>query len=565
MSTTLVTALYDIGREQLSGKSAHRKFDKYLAWFKYTLSINVPMVVFVPEYLVSYVYDHRPTEYRTEVIVRDFEELRAYKKYYQRMQDTIDAMTNVRNPPSHFKECPEFITAKYETIIFSKFDFLKEAVEKDPFDSEYFIWLDAGTFYDTPPFDVTLEWPDPYKVRMLKGKFLVSDYSFNVNDKSPLKDKREYLTRNQNEICAFVLGGSKDIVLKVHKQFWSEVDNALQLGVINNEQHFLQLMVLEQPDDYCIYYRTRTRHYDRSAPLRDRMIPYELARGTHMGMNYAVNPKVKLLTVATTEVGDSSFAKWRSTATYYGYDWDVLMRRERWGGFSTKIRGLHQALKATTAPYVVFTDCTDVFLSGSSFEIMEKWLADGAKLTVGGEMQMHYPQGHNDYNKVKKYFEGMRESEQQFPNSGFLMGRTEDMIALMDIHLGHEDDQAACFDTIYEEKFPLVIDYKTNLVGNVPNYHELNHLAVGYYELDPVMNRYRNKIAGTYPCVFHFPGKNSAPMQEFFVKSQPVIVANEAANSSGSQVGWILLAILLVIIVILVIAALYSRWYPGLF
>lgn len=561
MSTTLVTALYDIGRERLTGKSAHRKFDKYLAWFKYTLSINVPIYIIIPEYLQDYVQEHRPSQYETVVEVREFEELAAYKHYYQRMQDTIDAMRAAPHAPSHYKECPEFITAKYETIIFSKFDFLKEAADINPFDSKYFVWLDAGTFYDEPPFDVTLEWPDPYKIRLLDGKFLVSDYNFDVNDKSPLSNKREYLTRNQNEICAFMLGGSADAVTSVHRQFWATVDEALNMGVINNEQHLLQLMVLEQPDLYYIYYRTRKVHYDKPVPLRDRMIPYELARGTHMAVDYPVNPKLKLLTVATTEVGDEAFAKWRKTAKYYGYDWEVLMRREKWGGFASKIRGLHKAVSEMKTPYVVFTDCTDVFLTGSSYELMDRFIENGGKLTVGAEMQMHYIRGKNKYHDVKTFFESLRQTPQTFPNSGFLMGTTSDMLKLMEIHLGHDDDQAACFDTIYEGKMPLAIDYHTNLVGNIPNYHEKNPESIGYFEFDSQLKRYRSVLYKTYPCVFHFPGKNWEPMRDFYVKSQPILVAQE--TSEDETYTWIILIVVLIILlVLLVLAAGYTRrWY----
>ena len=40
---TIVTSLYNIDREKLDGRS----WETYLEWFKKTLSINCPMVVFV--------------------------------------------------------------------------------------------------------------------------------------------------------------------------------------------------------------------------------------------------------------------------------------------------------------------------------------------------------------------------------------------------------------------------------------------------------------------------------------------------------------------------------------
>lgn len=559
LSTTLVTALYDIGREKLTGKSAHRSFNKYLNWFKHTLWMNVPMVIFIPEYLQSYVLENRPYGYATKIIIRPFEELSAYK-YYDRMQATIDSMVQEPNPdrviPGYFKECPEFITAKYETIIFSKFDFLKEVAHDNPFATEYFIWLDAGTFYQEPPFQYKLEWPDPYKIRILGDKFLISDYRFDIKDIKPLQDKRSYLRLNRNEICAYTLGGNKSAIDRVHTQFWHEVERALDMGVINNEQHFLQLMALEHPEYYYCWYRTRYQYPNLPVPLRDRMIPAELARGTYIGEHYPINPYIKLLTVATKEIFDSSFQRWETTAKYYGYDYKILGRDKPWSGFGSKIGIYCEGLKDVTAPYVILTDCLDLFITGSSDELYEKFIRENKDIIVGGEMMMWYPKGKNDPSKIKEYFESIKESPQAYPNSGFIMGRTPDILKLMTLHLSHDDDQAACFDTIYENKLPVAIDYKTALVGNIPDYHGKMDAALDYFEYDIVTGRYKNTLHGTTPVFLHFPGKNMPYFQEFYVNTHYELMTQE---TTIYNVGWIILAVIIMLIVLLVIADMLVR------
>lgn len=545
---TVVTALYNIGRDNLAGRAAQRSFAKYLDWFKELLSINVPMVIFIPENLHSYIREHRPPEYATKVVIREFEDLAAYR-YQNRIQATLDAMRQ-DNPPSYFFECPEFITAKYQTVIYSKVDFLAEVAAENPYNSDYFIWLDAGTFRNQGlPFDHTLPWPNPYKIRTLGDRFLIPNQdNFDPEDKAPLQNKRDYLRTHRNQICAYMLGGTKVAVDRTRTRFWAEVENALSLGVINNDQYMLQLMIMERPEDYYLWHQTRHQHSSLPIPLRDRMITIELAVGTVMGERYAIDPNVKLLAVATREVPPHAFARWESTAKHYGYNYEMLARDRPWKGFGTKIQVFHDRLQTVEEPYTVLTDCTDVFFCGSATELLDKFIRLDIDVIVGNELEMHYPGNTHDKAEIQSFFDRIRESPQCYPNSGFIMGKTESVRQLMALHLGYADDQVACFDTIYENKFPLKMDYHTVLVGNIPNYGERMEKAVKYFQIDEKTRRYRNVHSDEYPVVLHFPGKNWGPMQEFYMTNQHDVAVQMFDPSSSA--GWVFLGIILLLIII---------------
>lgn len=552
-STTLVTALYDIGRDNLKGKNAHRSFTKYLNWFKNLLLINVPMVIFIPKNLYPYILEHRPPNYLTKIIIREFEDLNAYK-YHDRIQSTIDKMVNEPNSdgtiPSYFSECPEFITAKYEVIIYSKFDFLHEVANDNPHNTNYFIWLDAGTFYQETPFNYKLPWPDPYKIQILGDKFLVSDYKFNVNNMSPLKDKKSYLRLNNNEICAFILGGTIKAINKIHTQFWDEVDNAINMGVINNEQHILQLMVLERPHDYYIWYRTRYQYPKLSIPLRDRMIPCELALGTFIKENYPINNNIKVLTVATKEISKMTYERWETTAIHFGYNYEILGREESWKGFGTKFKLYYKKLKTVTEPYTVLTDCTDLFFCGSSQELFDKFIRLNKDIIVGGEPEVWYRNGKQKIELLQSYFNKIKQSSQVYPNSGFIMGKTNILRNFLELYLDYKDDQAACFDAMYEDKAPITIDYNTTLVANIPGYKNQSEV-LSNFTFDTNLKRYKNIKTGELPVIFHFPGNNKFVMQEFYIISQPDLAVE--SQSSNTQSGWVFLGIIFILFIILMI------------
>lgn len=517
-STTLVTALYDIGRGDLSGKNAYRPFSNYLTWFKHVLSINTPMVIFIPSELLSYIDEHRPPHYPTKIVVRDFNKLNAYQ-YHDRIQSTIDQMVKEGNTPGYFSECPEFITAKYETIIFSKFDFLKEVADTNSFDSKYFIWLDAGTFREPPPFNVDLPWPDPYKIPILGDKFLLANYSFDPEDQSPIKWETRFLSSNINAICAYILGGNREAITKIHDKFWSSVNNALRNGVINNEQQFLHLMCLKNPNDYHVWSKTAPRHSQYCIPLRDRMIPYELALGTSMTEPFPIEPRVKLLSIATKEIHSAVYEPWETTARHYGYDYEILGRKSSWTNFGTKTKACYEKLLTVTHPYTAITDCTDLFFCGSATELCDKFIEFDVDVVVGAEMDVHYL-GDNNKDLLRDFFNERRESAQVFPNGGFLMGKTESMRKLLEFHLEYADDQAALFDTIYEDKFPITLDYHTALVGNIPKYKINPERAIKYFEFDEDRRRYRNVHSHEYPVVLHFPGKHWDAMRQFYYNTR---------------------------------------------
>ena len=137
---TFVTALYDIGREQ---KGDGRKFSSYLEWFDETLSYNVHMIVFVEPELQSRVLQIR-SRYDTRMTVcvgMHFKDT----GYYKYLDDIAKVLTS-----EYFRsrikaidriECqmPEYIVVQFD-----KFEFLKYAIEHNPFGSTSFFWIDAG-------------------------------------------------------------------------------------------------------------------------------------------------------------------------------------------------------------------------------------------------------------------------------------------------------------------------------------------------------------------------------------------------------------------------------------
>ena len=155
----------------------------------------------------------------------------------------------------------------YSVIQYSKFLWMKEAIELNPFDSEIFFWLDAGgsRFFDN--FDLTEDYPSESAVESLEGMgetFLVQmncDYYEDLFRADSLSDN--YLYDNRSFVLGSMFGGHKNIIPKVSDLVEDVLLNKMIAeGNVNNEQIALGYLVKNHPDEFSVYERTNGKHMD---------------------------------------------------------------------------------------------------------------------------------------------------------------------------------------------------------------------------------------------------------------------------------------------------------------
>ena len=253
MTATIVTALYDINRDK---KGDGRTFDEYLTWFKGTLKVKSPMVIFVDESLKDFVEENReglPTKIITEPL-----EAVPYYHLNDRIQEVIDD-DNYKSKigASDRVECK---LSLYNVIIYSKFLWVKRVIEDNPFDSEYFMWMDAGLsrFFESHDVNVSNRYPsedatkvlldakDNVLIQVQKSFYpdLVSKRVFDVED---LWDARTY-------VMAGLWGGGSESLSK----FCDLIDDVLrnkmlENNLINNEQSAMAYVYKNNDDLFTVF------------------------------------------------------------------------------------------------------------------------------------------------------------------------------------------------------------------------------------------------------------------------------------------------------------------------
>jgi len=257
--TTIVSALFNIKREGMDG----RTWDEYLEWFDKTLKLKCPMVLFVTEDVREFIEERRTT-IPTEIGVQVIEDIPYYylKDDIQRVLDSEEYKNKVSD--SDRIECKN---AMYSIIQYSKFKWMKQAIEENPHGSEFFFWLDAGGSRFFEDFDLSKEYPSPSAKKSLddmgESVLVQMNCDFYPDLFNATSLSLDYLYDNRSFILGSMFGGHKNSV----PEFCDSVEDIflnkmIQDGNVNNEQIALGYLVKNNSDDFAVYSRTNGKHLD---------------------------------------------------------------------------------------------------------------------------------------------------------------------------------------------------------------------------------------------------------------------------------------------------------------
>ena len=141
MKPTIVTGLFNINREAFEGYK--RQWATYLEWFKNCLSLDCDLVTFVDEGMEKFIEANR--NFPTKVIPIKLSEFRLYR-HVDKMQEVMNSRkfkAKVTDPIA-----PEVTRPLYNVVTYSKVSMMKMAADLNPFNGDYFIWIDAGCMHD---------------------------------------------------------------------------------------------------------------------------------------------------------------------------------------------------------------------------------------------------------------------------------------------------------------------------------------------------------------------------------------------------------------------------------
>ena len=254
---TIVSALFNIERERMDG----RDWDEYLKWFDVTLQLKCPMVLFITEDIKELVEEKRKG-LPTEIIVQSVDDIPYYhlKDEIQEILDSGDYKSKMAD--TNRIECKH---AMYSIIQYSKFPWVKKAIELNPHGSDYFFWLDAGGSRCFEDYDLTQNYPSAEAKKALDemgDSFLVQMNTEYYTDLANAKTlSTDYLYDNRSYVLGSMFGGHKKSLFRVCDMVHDVLMNdMIANNTINNEQIALGYLMKKYPDEFSLYERTNQKH-----------------------------------------------------------------------------------------------------------------------------------------------------------------------------------------------------------------------------------------------------------------------------------------------------------------
>ena len=248
MKITLVTGLWDIGRDQLNDGWS-RTYQHYLDKLSQLLSIDCNLIIFGDEELQKFVFSKRSTD-NTQFILRNLswfknndyfekiQKIRGKKDWYEQvgwLHDSAQAKLEMYNP-----------------IVMSKLFLLHDAKILDKFDSEFMFWIDAGITNTVHPGYFTHD-KVLGKLPKIINNFHFICFPYVTNSEIHGFNYEKIVEYSKSEVVDRVarggfFGGKKSAITEINGTYYSLLMESLNNGLMGTEESLFTIMTYRYPE-----------------------------------------------------------------------------------------------------------------------------------------------------------------------------------------------------------------------------------------------------------------------------------------------------------------------------
>jgi hypothetical protein len=250
---TIVTGLWDMGRGQLDGW-AKRDFSYYKEKFFEFLKADTQMCIWISKDLEEEVLKARDGK-PTKIFIRNLEDFETWNPFFQKIQD-IRSSESWLSQADWLRESPQAALKYYNAMMFTKMFMLNDSAVNNPFNSDYFFWIDGGLTNTVHEGyfskDMVLDNLDNYTIKH-DSKFIHLSYPYEGNTEIH-GFERSAMARYCNTdfvryVCrGGVFGGAKDKVHKLNELYYGVMQRTLTEGYMGADECLFTILTHTNPD-----------------------------------------------------------------------------------------------------------------------------------------------------------------------------------------------------------------------------------------------------------------------------------------------------------------------------
>jgi FkbM family methyltransferase len=251
-NTTIVTGIWDLGRDNLSDGWS-RNFEHYINKFSellQSLPHTTPLVVFIDPAHENIVWKYRSKDNTRTYSCKKEDFNSNFFPFFEHIQK-IRNNPNWYNQVGWLKDSTQAKLEWYNPMVMCKMFMLHNAKCFNPFNTDYFFWLDGGITNTVHSgyfsHDKVLS-----KIENIVSKFLFVCF--------PYKSSTEihgFDIKAMNEMCntsvdrvarGGFFGGHKDYISEVNSIYYSLLNDTLARGYMGTEESIFTIMSYQKPD-----------------------------------------------------------------------------------------------------------------------------------------------------------------------------------------------------------------------------------------------------------------------------------------------------------------------------
>jgi hypothetical protein len=243
---TLVTGLWDIGRDQLA-EGWSRTYQHYLDKFESLLKLDINLIIFGDTDLQRFV-EQRRDSHNTQFIVRT-KDWFINNEFYQKIQ-------KIRQDPSWYnqvgwlKDSTQAKLEMYNPLVMSKMFLLNDARILDKFNSDYMFWIDAGITNTIHPgyfthdkvLDKLPKYVDRFHFVCFPYETTTEIHGFEINAMN------NYTQSKTNRVArGGFFGGKKERINDMNSLYYMLLNDSLSKGFMGTEESIFTIMTYLYP------------------------------------------------------------------------------------------------------------------------------------------------------------------------------------------------------------------------------------------------------------------------------------------------------------------------------
>lgn len=246
---TIVTGLWNINR-------VGREFDShYIEAFKRFLDIPQNLFIFIPKEYEYIVWEKRNPE-NTYVKLYELDDIKRMYSPFWDLTQKIRTDEKWLNQAGWLRDSPQASNEWYNPIVQSKMFLMNDVTIWNPFDTDYFFWLDAGITNTVPhghlAFDDVLNDLPKYG-----NPFLFLSYGYQADKEIhgfDIEAMNSYSGKKVEYVCrGGLFGGHKNQINKANATYYSLLQKSLGSGFMGTEESLFTIMSYIEPEIYKRY------------------------------------------------------------------------------------------------------------------------------------------------------------------------------------------------------------------------------------------------------------------------------------------------------------------------